>query len=203
MNFYCVVSEIHILRNLDSCVSSKITLLRTRILFKEFSCIYENFWLWFNIIGKCALVMLNNQPNFNISPIRAPEPFSAFLFVFCVWPSRYQVRIDWGNSPPLTNTSHLPNHFDVHFPKWKSRECHLNLDSDNLLLKFLLKWNSGDNANSAVTAHSHNGQDGKLVGRELKAPWRYKYKPSSLPLHQSSHSQTQGANHVGPPLFCT
>lgn len=64
----------------------------------------------------------------------------------------------------------LPHHFYVHFTKWKSRWHHLSLYSDNLLFKFLLKWKSGDYANSAVTAHSHNRHDGKLVERVLEHP---------------------------------
>lgn len=77
-------------------------------------------------------------------------------------------KIGETDSPSLIKYLTLPTIFMCISPK--SRWHHLSLYSDNLLLKFLLKWKSGDKANSAVTAHSHNGHDGKLVGRELKHP---------------------------------
>lgn len=117
----------------------------------------------------CSL--LANLALFSISSTRAHEFFSAFLFVFGVWPRRCQVREDGETeSPPLIKCQHIPFRFYVHFPKGKSRWHRLSLCGENLLCKFLLKWKSGDSASSAVTAHSHNGQDGKIFGREGKPP---------------------------------
>lgn len=94
----------------------------------------------------------------------------SYLYSVCDPAGVKLVKIGETDSPSLIKYLTLPRHFYVHFPKWKSRWHHLSLYSDNLLFKFLLKWKSGDNANSAVRAHSHNGHDGKLVGRELKHP---------------------------------
>lgn len=117
-------------------------------------------------------VFVIDQPGFSISSTRAHESFffHSFLYSGCDPAGVRLERIGETDSPPLIKCQRIPYYFYVHFPKWKSRWHHLSLSSDNLLFKFLLKWKSGDNANSAVTAHSHNGQDGKLFGRELKPP---------------------------------
>lgn len=126
----------------------------------------ENFCVYFNVVVKCAF----GQPNFTISPTRTQEPFSSYLYSVCDPAGVKLEKIGKTDSPSLIKYLTLSHYFYVHFPKWKSRWHHLSLYSDNLLFKFLLKWKSGDNANSAVTAHSHNGHDGKLVGRELEHP---------------------------------
>lgn len=112
-------------------------------------------------------------------------------------------KIGETDSPSLIKYLTLPHHFYVHYPKWKSIWYHLSLCSDNLLFKFLLKWKSGDTANSAVTAHSHNGHDGKLVGRELEHPGGINI--SHLHCHCISPviSKPRGKKHASLALFCT